>query len=285
MIVAMSSLLMIIGVVFMIMDMFIPLDLGLAFNFTFRFMGLGFFAIGLMILGGRIYQTGVGPFVDIPNTRRVILLHQRRGKNPNAYFTSARLDDLEYIRSKNKIFKDTGGGFRIAGHDVRRTHEMVAFDVPEWLSMYFYQVKKNFGADGNEQFQELVTALRNLRLPIPGMSIEDQLNDISLLKPIMKDEKAKRVLLDMPFTKIQNLEMLLYDGVVHHAEEVEHFIESATPNELGVLEKQAFLNEKMEEKHYKEPGEVNWSSYVPVILILLLGGAIAVAIIAGVFGS
>ena len=142
MIVAMCGLLMVLGAVFMVFDMFVPLPLPLAFNFTFKMMGIGFMAIGLMILVGRIVQTGVGPFIEIPNTKRIILLHQRRGKNPNAFFVQAKIDELEYIRSKNKIFKDTGGGFRVAGHDVRRTHEMIAFDVPEWLSMYFYQVKK-----------------------------------------------------------------------------------------------------------------------------------------------
>jgi len=285
MILALSSMLMIFGVVFMIMDMFIPLDFGMAFNFTFKFMGLGFFAMGLMILGGRIYQTGVGAFIDIPNTRRVILLHQRRGKNPNAYFLPARLDDLEYIRCKNKIFKDTGGGFRVAGHDVRRTHEMVCFDVPEWLSQYFYQVKKHFGADGNSEFKQLRKGFKSLVQPVPGaMSIEDQLNKISLLEPIMKDEKAKQYLLNMDISQLQNLEFVLYDGVVHHAEEAEKFIESATPNELSVLEKQKFLNEKMEEKHYREPGEVNWGAFVPYILMFMVVGAITVAIIAGVFG-
>jgi len=273
------------GVSMMMLDVFVPLPLPLAIMFTTKIMGLGFFAIGMMILGGRIMVTGVGPFIEIPNTQRVILMHQRRGKNPNTKFLTAQLDDLEYIRSKNKIFKDTGGGFRIAGHDVRRTHEMISFDIPEWLSQYFYQVKDRYGTHNSEEWKELRNELKNLKQPLEGvMTMEQQLNRIKLLKPIMDNPVKKKVILDMELEDLQNMTELTYaDGITHHGEEVEEFIESATPNELSVLEKQKYLNDKMEEKHYKEPGEVNWGKFVPYILMLMLGGAIAVAIIAGVF--
>jgi len=273
------------GVSMMMLDVFVPIQLPLAIMFTMKIMGLGFFAIGMMILGGRIMVTGVGPFIEIPNTQRVILMHQRRGKNPNTKFLTAQLDDLEYIRSKNKIFKDTGGGFRIAGHDVRRTHEMISFDIPEWLSQYFYQVKDRYGTHNSEEWKELRNELKNLKQPLEGvMTMEQQLNRIKLLKPIMDNPVKKKVILDMELEDLQNMTELTYaDGITHHGEEVEEFIESATPNELSVLEKQKYLNDKMEEKHYKEPGEVNWGKFVPYILMLMLGGAIAVAIIAGVF--
>jgi len=281
MIVGMSIGIATLGVLLMVVDMFAPIPLML--NLMLRIMGIGFFAIGIMILGARITQTGVGPFLEIPNTKRVILMHQRRGHNPNTNFLIGKLDDLEFIRTRNKIFKDTGGGFRIAGHDVRRTHELISPDIPEWLSQYFYQVKHKYGITNGQKYRELRQKLQQLRPPLPGMDLEDQLRMIEILKPIMDNPTKKEVLVNMDLKSLQNMSELIFDGEVHHGEEVEEFIESATPNELSVLEKQKFLNEKMEEKHYKDVGEINWGAWVGPMLILLVGGAIAVAIIAGVF--
>jgi len=286
MLVGFSVGLIIIGMLLTIIDILIPPSLlggNIMMFLTFKIMGIGLAAIGIMILGGRIYQTGIGPFLDIPNTRRVILLHQRRGNNPNARFLPARLDDLEYIRSRNKIFKDTGGGFRVCGHDVRRTHEMISFDMPDWLTQYFYKIKEKYGVNGSDEFKQLQKKLHELKPPIGNtLTLEEQLKKIELLKPIMDKPTYKQVLLDMDYTQLRNMEQLLFDGIVHHAEEAESFIESATPNELSVLEKQKFLNEKMEEKHYREVGEHNIGQWIGPILLLMVGGAIAFAIIAGV---
>jgi len=276
----------IIGMLLMILDMMIPPTLiGDPLMFMmFKIMGVGFSSIGIMIVAGRIFQTGVGPFLDLPNTSRVILMHQRRGKTPNARFIPAKLDDLEYIRSKNKIFKDTGGGFRICGHDVRRTHEMISFDMPDWLTQYFYQIKQKYGVNGSDEFKQLQKKLHELKPPIENtLTLEEQLKKIELLKPIMDKPTYKQVLLDMDYTQLRNMEQLLFDGQVHHAEEAESFIESATPNELSVLEKQKFLNEKMEEKHYKDVGEHNFGQWIGPIVILMIGGVIAVAMLAGIF--
>jgi len=245
-------------------------------------MGLGIAAIGVMILGARIHQTGVGPFIEIPNTRRVILMHQRRGKNPNTYFMTGRLEDLEFIRTKNKVFKDTGGGFRVAGHDVRRTHEVVCHDIPEWLSQYFYQIKERYGVKDSIEFNQLRKQLKALKQPIPGvMNIEQQLEQIPLLKPVMDNQQLRGELLKLNFLQLQKMEELLYDGVTHHGEEAETFIESATPNELDALEKQKFLNDKMEERNYRAVGEHNIGQWIGPALLLMVGGAIAVAIISG----
>ena len=69
---------MIIGMLLMVLDMMIPPELiGDPLMFMmFKIMGIGFGSIGIMIVAGRIFQTGVGPFLDLPNTKRVILMHQ-----------------------------------------------------------------------------------------------------------------------------------------------------------------------------------------------------------------
>lgn len=283
MITALCSIMIMLGMLLCIFDMFIPpYTIPIVILYTFKMMGIGIAAIGVMILGARIHQTGVGPFIEIPNTKRVILMHQRRGQNPNTYFMNGKLDDLEFIRAKNKVFKDTGGGFRVAGHDVRRTHEVVCHDIPEWLSQYFYQIKNRYGIANNLEFKELRKQLSNLKPPIEGvMNIEQQLEQIKLLKPVMDNDQCRRELLKLNFLQLQKMEEILYDGVTHHGEEAESFIESATPNELDALEKQKFLNEKMEERNYRAVGEHNIGQWIGPALLLMVGGAIAVAIISG----
>lgn len=283
MITIVCSVMIMLGMLLCVYDMFIPpFTIPLAMLYTFKMMGIGIAAIGVMILGARIYQTGVGPFIEIPNTKRVILMHQRRGKNPNTFFISAKLDDLEFIRSKNKVFKDTGGGIRVAGHDVRRTHEVVCHDIPEWLSQYFYQIKSRYGVTDSLEFKELQQQLKSLKPPIPGvMNLEQQLERIKLLKPVMDNKQLREELLKLNFLQLQKMEEYLFDGVTHHAEEAETFIESATPNELDALEKQKFLNDKMEEKNYRAVGEHNIGQWIGPALLLMVGGAIAVAIISG----
>jgi len=195
---------------------------------------------------------------------------------------TGRLEDLEFIRTKNKVFKDTGGGFRVAGHDVRRTHEVVCHDIPEWLSQYFYQIKERYGVKDSIEFNQLRKQLKALKQPIPGvMNIEQQLEQIPLLKPVMDNQQLRGELLKLNFLQLQKMEELLYDGVTHHGEEAETFIESATPNELDALEKQKFLNDKMEERNYRAVGEHNIGQWIGPALLLMVGGAIAVAIISG----
>lgn len=283
MILALGGILIVFGIIFLGLDMFIPVPIELyPLIFTFKFIGIMLAPLGLMLIAGRAYQTGVNLFLDLPNSKQAILIHQRRGKHPNASIISGKLTDLEFIRSKNKMFKDTGGGFRIAGHDVRRTHETVCHDIPEWLGQYFHQIKKKYGVKNSDQLHKLYDQLRMLNAEEPA---EDQLKKIELLNPIMQDEKKKQFLLDMKLQDLHHMAELIYDGSIIHMEDVEEFIESATPNELDALEKQEFLNEIMREKNYSDPGEFNFSKWFPYITTLILVSAVAVVMILGVFGN
>ena len=93
-----------LSIILMGMDIFMPVtESNMLMIWMFKILGLGFSFIGLFILLARIGQTGVGYFLDIPNTSNVILMHQRRGKNPNTKFLKGTLTDLEFIKTKKVL--------------------------------------------------------------------------------------------------------------------------------------------------------------------------------------
>lgn len=227
--------------------------------------GLMFVMLGVIILGVRIYQTRISPLLDMPNSSRVILFHHRRGKNPNVILHSGKLMDLEYIKTKDKLFKDTGGGFRIAGHDCRSTHETIAFDLPEWMMDYFHKIKTHYGIHNREEFKQLVEKLSMIKSSDTGLILESKLSDITLLRKIMNDDRKKEVLLGLGAEKIRHLAETCCDGMTHHHEEIEDFIDSATPNELDALVKQSYLNDRMKDANYRDPGSnFNYEALIPI---------------------
>jgi len=273
MIFAVGILFIFLGIMGLSIDLFVPaVDMGTAQIIGIsNLFGMMFGIIGVILIGIRGYQNGMTPFWDIPSSKRVMLFHHRRGKNPNVSLLSGKLLDLEYIGTKNKLIKDTGGGFRLAGHDCRTSHETIAFDIPEWLMDYFYQVKQQYGIRKRDEFLEFIKALKIMHKPIIGDSslektlLETELNKIKILEPILKDEAKKQELLSLGFDRIKKLEMFCCDGETHHHEEVEDFIESATPNEVDTLVKQKYLNDRMKEANYREPGSsFNYENLIPI---------------------
>ena len=284
MIFGLCMLFLILGTLLSVFDMFIP-----AYPVQFipvillmRIMGLMLLFLGIIILGARIIQTDVGMWLELPSTKYVNLIHSHiRGRDPDAKFIRAKRLDLETLKAKNKLFKDAGGSFRIGGHSCRRTYETIGFTVPDWLSNYFHQIKEKFGLRNSDEFKELRRALKNLKDPtVEGNpSLESQLKQITLLKPIMDDENKKRELLSMGYKKLKDLEFCFYDGVTHNGDDVELFIDSATPNELDILEGQTFLNEMDRAKRYRDTGSVDWGMWIPWLIVIMFASVIVIMIL------
>lgn len=289
MIFAIGILLIFLGLMGTTMDIFVPItDMA-----TAQLVGLGnmfglmFIMIGVIVIGVRGWQTGASVFFDLPSSKHTILFHHRRGKNPNVSIIVGKLLDLEYITSKGKIFKDTGGGFRLAGHDCRTTHETIAFDLPEWLLDYFYKAKSDFGIRNRDEWLKTIKQISEMsRPPFNDLELlEKELEKIDVFKPILKDSEKKNQLLALGYDKIRKLEIVCCDGVTHHHEEIEEFIESATPNELDTLVKQKYLNDRMREKNYQDPGSsFDYSNLIPIGVGMMLA-AMAVIILMSYLGT
>ena len=283
MIVGICMTFILIGVMCGFIDLFYPV-IPFIYLFSMKIVGMMLIIMGAVILGARIMQTGADAFVDMPSKNNTILIHSRRGKNPNASILKGKLLDLEFIKVKRKLFKDTGGGVRICGHDVRFTHETISHDIPQWLGQYLHQIKNRYGIHNNHDLKTLYEQLQKLKPPLPGViTLEDQLNRIKELDPVMKDIEKRKKLLELKYDEIKNMTENIWDGKVIHMEDAEDFIESAPPNELDSYVTQEAAHTLMRIKRYNDPGEINWGQWVPIVLVLLVGGAIAVAIIYGVF--
>ena len=283
MIVVLFIVFIMLGALFSNIDLFVPI-MPFALIFTFKIMGLMFVMMGMVIIIARLMQTGADALVDMPAKNKVILIHSRRGKNPNASILKGKLLDLEFIKVKRKLFKDTGGGIRICGHDVRFTHETIAHDIPQWLGQYLHQIKARYGVHNNHDLRKLYDKLQKLRKPLPGvLTLEEQLREIRELDPIMNDSSSRDKLLGLGYNNIRSMSELVWDGRMVHMEDAEDFIESAPPNELDSFVTQEAAHTLMRVKRYHDPGEVNWGAWVGPAIMLLLGGAIAVAIVSGVF--
>lgn len=308
MIFAFSMMFIFLGVLFLISDWFFPVmdaaALVTVYSMTFpiRLMGLVFVMIGVFVLSVRIVPSGMSMFMDLPNSKIVPLIHSRvRGQDPDAKFLKGRRVDLEIIRAPNKTFKDAGGGFRILGHSCRRTYETIGFTVPDWLSEYFHKVKTKYLIKNSDEWRQLREELIKLNpdrtktssIEVDGvkqeitrkMSKEEQLREIKYIEPLLHDPAKKAELLAMGWQELRRTEELLFDGVTHNGEEVELFIDSATPNEQDILERQTFVNELERHNRYKDPGEVDFAKYIPWLAFLIVVGVIAAIMLQGAFGS
>jgi len=305
MIFGLGMMMLFLGILLLVSDWFFPavdvFQLAAVYSMTFpiRLMGLVFCFVGVFVLSVRIIPGGLGMFMELPSEKIVPLIHSRvRGRDPDAKFMKGTRVDLEVIRAKGKIFKDMGGGFRILGHGCRRTYETIGFTVPDWLSAFFSSVKSKYGIHNSDEWKELREGLlalspdRKLVETLPDgremervASKEEQLRDIELLDRVMNDPEKRNVLLGMSWRELRGMEELLFDGVTHNGEEVELFIDSATPNELDILEKQTFMNQMERHNRYKDPGEIDFAKYIPWIAFLILIAVVAAIMLQGAFGG
>ena len=263
-----------IGTFFLGIDLFIPAaTMPQMMLFSFRIMGLAFVPIGVFLLGVRLKTLGILGMVGIPKPGDVQLIHQRRGKSGyNAKILKGRLEDLEHIVTRNKIFKDTGGGFRLAGHDFRTTHEVICHDIPDWAGQWCYQIKKKYGVQNRRELDRLYNQLKNLDT---SQDAEEQLRRIPELKDIMNDPKKCQDLLDTRMGDIKQMAELLFDGITHHKEELDEWIITAAPNDLDTWVDQRFTRKMMQMKSYSQAPGSEWVKWVPWLVMMMIGGAVA----------
>lgn len=157
-----------------------------------RFIGMVLGLAGAIILAVRIYGVKVHYFIDPVKPKQAILIHQRKGKNPNATFLSGKFMDFDLIHAKNKIFLDTGGSFRIAGHDVRLTHEEVIPDIPQWFSEYMHKLKKRYMVEDMGAIVQLHNKLMKLEYVDNGQKTYFEKKAIGTTATSKMEEEIKK---------------------------------------------------------------------------------------------
>jgi len=256
----------------LIVDILQPFPIPVALRMTVLFVcGIIPLAVG-MIVGFRAIQTGANLFIDPVQKNGVILENKRRGRR--AVFMRATMLDLELIRTKKKIFKDTGGGHIIAGHDVRQTHETVGHDLPENISQYLYKIKNKYMVSNLPALKKLAEKLKGLK-ESPVMSIERQLQAIPELNVAMNDPELKKELLAMDIKKLQKMEECIFDGEIVHYEVFEDFSDSVSPNELESFMNQHVSHRIAQAKAYNPKDMTDWARLAIPMMIIMIGGALA----------
>ena len=244
-------------------------------------MGIMMIWIGVLLYVMRSVGTGAFLLNELAKPQEVLTFHERRGGT--ARLQKGKIDILEHIRTKGMIFKDTGGGMRIAGHRIVHTKETVNHTIPEWAAQYIHTIHEKYMVEDPESLKRLYEQLKGLKKPIPGGAIDIayQLNQIPEMKLAMQDPKKREQLLNMELKDLQQMGELLYDGQVIHMEDYEKFQEAASPYDLESYTKKHEIHRMMQWFHYKEMGTSDWMKWVLPIAIMLVLGAIAYQI----FGS
>lgn len=244
-------------------------------------MGLMMIWVGVGIYAARSVGTGGYLLNELGKPLEVLTLHERRGGQGR--LRKGSIEPLEHIRvGKEMIFKDTGGGVRVAGHRIVKTVDTVNHTIPDWAAEYLYEIKKKYMVDDLEKLKALHDKLNNLKKPIPGvMTLEDQLKMIPELNVIMQDNQLKQELLKMEFKDIQQMAERLYDGRIVHYEDYERFQESAAPYDLESYTKRRDVQRIMEMMHFRDINAPDWMKWVIIIFVLFVGAALAYKMIGG----
>jgi hypothetical protein len=288
MIIGFCSMFILFGMSFLLCQYYLPPIPGMITSI--QLMGAMFIGIGIIVLVVRDHATGGGYWMDLPHVDHTICIHSQianKRLDPNAKFIVAKDIGLGLLKAKNKVFKDTGGGFRIAGHDVRRTHEKLAADIPEWAGQYFYQIKQKWKCSNEEEMKEMYDILRKIKPPIPGvMSILDQLGMHKIFYEALQDPVSKAHIEKMSIDDIHNMTEYLFDAETVHMEDVEYFINLAKPNELDTWIDQEVTRGERERKTYRDPAKkIDWNSIALPLGIFFILAILGTVILLSYLGS
>lgn len=246
-------------------------------------MGIMMFWIGPILLIMRAVGTHAHLLLPLPKANEVLSIHERRGGHGT--LRRGMVDALEHIRMKDMIFKDTGGGTRIAGHRVIKTMETVNHNIPDWTAQYLYNIREKYMVESPEKLKALHIALVNLRTPVGEYdTIEQQLTAIPETKAIMLDPKyakKKKQILQIPLGDLRNMAEMLYHGQVIHFEDYERFQDAASPYDMESYTKRREIHRMMQMTSYKDIMQQDYFKYIIVFGAMLILGAIAYTIFAG----
>lgn len=286
MITIVSSLLMLIGVMMMTYHIWSPVTLAdwesgmvIANNIS----GLVLLIVGLVILGARIRQTGVGGILNLPTEDRIQCFMQP-GHSTNTKILNGKLLDDNLIKAENKIIHYKGGGFRLAGHECIRVHGNVVANIPEKIGEYFFRVKKKYRVDNIHKLKKLYDKMQHLN------TTDDliiQLNEIPELSHITDDPELLKDFASMSVKDIKSMAESFWDGSTLRLDpDIDEFIQTATPAQVYHYAQREYNSKTKRDKMNKAPGgSAEWIKYAIPIGVLLFMAALGIGVFLQMGGS
>ena len=271
-----------IGSILAICDIVFP-------GFFFPFVAVGIKMTGLILIWcgigvylARATSTGGYLFIDLPNPNNTLLFHIGNSGARILKAAKAELNSLLVKKKKHRMrIKDMGHGISVAGHEVQVSCQTAGFTFPLWLLDLIDKWKGKYGMRNKEEWQRVYDQLKEIKDSDTGFILEKKLLDIDILKPVMADEKKKRVLLSMSGEQLRNMKELLFDGSTVNAKAYLDWDESANPYDNESIISRSLAHRAEQRTSYRFGGATDWAKIVVPAAIILIMGAIAYQIFGG----
>jgi len=245
--------------------------------------GLILLLVGLVILGARIKQTGVGGLLNLPSEDRIQCFYQP-GHSNNTKILYGKLMDDNLIKAENKLIHYKGGGFRLAGHECIRVHGNVVANIPEKIGEVLMRYKEKYKVDNIHKLWVLYNKLQKINAVD---LIEDQLKEIPELRHITDDDEAMKQIASMNIVDFKSLSESLWDGsTIRLDPDIDEFIQTATPAQVYHYAQREYMSKTNRDKMLKKSsGGAEWVKYAIPIGVLLFMAALGIGVFLQMGGS
>jgi len=240
--------------------------------------GLILLLVGLVILGVRIRQTGIGGILNLPVEDKIQCFYQA-GHSRNTKILYGKLMDDNLIKVDNRLIHYKGGGFRLAGHECIRVHGNVIANIPEKIGEYLCTIKEKYKVDNINKLWKLYTKLQKINAIDP---LEDQLREIPELSHIVDDDVLLKELASMTIKDIKSMAETFWDGTTIRLDpDIDEFIQTATPAQVYHYAQREYMGKMNKDKMLKRQaggGSMEWVKYAIPIGVLLFMAALGIGV-------
>jgi len=264
-----------VGVMLMLESIMFPGFFMTPVDMYVQFTGLILASVGIFLYISRAAQVGGHHFTDLAKPDNPIIIHLG---NSGAKIYRGKKTDLNRIeiRGKHRMnLKDMGDPIYIAGHEVFLSSQTNNYTYPLWVIDLVDKWKIKYGVRNKREWQMLYDQLKNIK------NYSD-LDEISLLKPVMSDPEKRRFIFDMSLDDIRNMKELLFDGATKNAKAYLDWDESANPYDNESIIKRTLAHRAEQRSTYKVlGGRLDYGAVAIAFFIILVGGAIAFQVFGG----
>lgn len=276
-----STILMIMGILMMTYHIYIPVtvqDWASGMVIANNISGLVLLLVGLIIVGVRIHQLGIGGLLELPREDKIQCFLQPGHSNNTKIFTGTLMDD-NLIQGKNKIIHYKGGGFRIGGHECIRVHGNVVSNIPEKIGEVLYRYREKYKVEDIYRLKKLHEKLMKINNIDP---LEDQLRDIPELSHIADDEELLKEFASMSVKDVRSMAENMWDGsTIRLDPDVDEFIQTATPAQVYHYAQREYFAKRSRDRLAKDSRGglgTDWVKYAIPIGVLMFMAALGLGV-------